>query len=332
MKKFFVALLMLPLTQSVATAQNAPAGNAAQGKTYWESPLTACKNCHGANAEGAFGPDLAGRGLNASQVARAVRQPWGIMPAFVESQLNDQQAADLAAYFAGMPKPAQPGKWRFEAAAGAPPGQATLINIGCGQCPTPLFQGPRGNMGAINMDFDYFANLVYNHTTAIHQHRVSLGGNANGNVDMGNYLPARLSEQTLRQIYFWARDDVGFRPALQGRIAANGATYTVTLNNNGMQGKGIAAEGVTVNVIIPQGVTVMNGAGPGYQGVRTEGGNTVAVWTVPSLAPKEMQNLTLTLSRPATAQDNLRGTVRWAKPAPKAGPSQDVVQFALPAA
>jgi len=156
-KKFVVALLLLPLTQSVATAQNAPAGNAAQGKTYWESPLTACKNCHGANAEGAFGPDLAGRGLNTGQVARAVRQPWGIMPAFVESQLNDQQAADLAAYFAGMPKPAQPGKWRFEAAAGTPPGQATMINVGCGQCHTPLFQGPRGNMGAVNMDFDYFA-------------------------------------------------------------------------------------------------------------------------------------------------------------------------------
>ena len=161
---------------------------------------------------------------------------------------------------------------------------------------------------------------------------MSLGGNANGNVDMGNYLPARLSEQTLRQIYFWARDDIGFRLALQSRIAANCANYIVTVLNNGMQGKGLAAEGVTVNVIIPQGVTVMNGAGPGYQGVRTEGGNSVAVWTLPALAPKETQNLTLTLSRPATAQDNLRGTVRWAKPAPKAGPSQDVIQFALPAA
>ena len=61
-----------------------------------------------------------GRGLNAAQVTRAVRQPWGIMPAFVESQLSDQDAADLAAYFASMPKPTTPGKWRFEVPAGAP--------------------------------------------------------------------------------------------------------------------------------------------------------------------------------------------------------------------
>src|SRR4051812_17746332 len=161
MKKLIAALLLLPLTQSVAVAQQA--GNAAQGKAYWDSNLTACKNCHGGMAEGAFGPDLAGRGLNAGQVYRAVHQPWGIMPAFIEGQLNQQQAADLAAYFASMPKPAEPGKWRFEAPANAPAGLATLVNMGCAQCHSPLFQGPRGNLGAVNADFDYFANLVYNH-------------------------------------------------------------------------------------------------------------------------------------------------------------------------
>src|SRR5882724_6903481 len=106
MKKIVVALMMLPLASGVALAQTA-AGSPAAGKTYWEREApraTACRNCHGGVGEGAFGPDLAGRGLNAAQFARAVRQPWGIMPAFVESQLNGQDAADLASYFASLPK------------------------------------------------------------------------------------------------------------------------------------------------------------------------------------------------------------------------------------
>ena len=118
MFRYFVALLMLPLGQSVAFAQQ---GDAAAGKAYWdrEAPrATACRNCHGNNAEGAFGPDLAGRGLNVAHVIRAVRQPWGIMPAFVESQMSDKDAADLTAYFASLPKVDAPGKWRFEVPAG----------------------------------------------------------------------------------------------------------------------------------------------------------------------------------------------------------------------
>src|SRR6266700_141445 len=132
MKKFVVALLMLPLSQAVALAQG-PAGNAAAGKAYWDRGApraTACRNCHGTNAEGAFGPDLAGRGLSVAQVTRAVRQPWGIMPAFVESQMNEKDAADLTAYFASLPKVDAPGKWRFEVPAGAPNGQAIALNIG----------------------------------------------------------------------------------------------------------------------------------------------------------------------------------------------------------
>src|SRR5215813_2338949 len=179
MKKLAFALLALPLAQSGALAQTA--GSPAAGKAYWEREApraTACRNCHGAAGQGQFGPDLAGRGLDAAQFERAVRQPWGIMPAFVESQLNSQEAADLTAYFASLPKVAEPGKWRVEVPAGASPGQANLINMGCGQCHGATFNGPRANMGAVNMAFDDFANLVYNHTTAMPQHRALLGQTA----------------------------------------------------------------------------------------------------------------------------------------------------------
>src|ERR1700719_2912403 len=124
MKRLALALLVLPLAQSGASAQT-PAGSPAAGKAYWEREApraTACRTCHGSSGEGAFGPDLAGRGLNAAQFERAVRQPWGIMPAFVESQLSGQDAADLAAYFASLPKVAESGKWRVEVPVGAPPG------------------------------------------------------------------------------------------------------------------------------------------------------------------------------------------------------------------
>src|ERR1700716_3691642 len=117
----FVALLLLPLAQGGASAQTA--GDPAAGKAYWEREApaaTACRNCHGAQGQGAFGPDLAGRGLNAAQVVQAVRKPWGAMPALAQSQMRHQQAADLAAYFASLPKVAEPGKWRFEVPPGAP--------------------------------------------------------------------------------------------------------------------------------------------------------------------------------------------------------------------
>jgi mono/diheme cytochrome c family protein len=351
MKKLLVALLLLPLAQStVGQAAQAPAGapggggnaaaltgNVANGKMYWESNLTACKNCHGMAGEGAFGPDLAGRGLNTVQVLRAVRQPWGIMPRFTGAQLSGQQAADVSAYFASMPKPAMVGAWRFEAKAGDPPGLRRLINLGCAQCHSPQFQGPRGNMGATNMSFDDFENLIYNHTTAIHQLRISRGGNANGNVDMGDYNRERVTPASLRQIYNWVRDDIGFRAPMAAQISKpemgpTGASYKVSVTNGGIQGRGVIAEGVNVSLIIPAGTNVVAANGPGYQGTHMDGGNMVATWMVPRSAPGDKTDLTITLSKVGTAQDNLRGNIKWAKPGPRQGQSADVVNIAPPAA
>src|SRR5712691_9329260 len=266
MKKIVAAILLLPLAPNVASAQGA--GDAAAGKTYWErvAPRAVdCRNCHGGTGEGGFGPDLAGRGLTAAQVLRAVRQPWGIMPAFADSQLSDQDSADLAAYFASLPKPAEPGKWRFEVPPGAPPGQATMINMGCGQCLTPRFQGPRANFGGYNMNFDYFANLVYNHTTAMPQYRADIG-NPGTNLDMGDFSRSRLTIGQLRQIYFWARDEIGVRAPLAAQIAKgepgpNGVTYPLTITNNGVQGRGVIAEGLTVKLEIPPGTNVVAATG-----------------------------------------------------------------------
>jgi mono/diheme cytochrome c family protein len=336
MRKMFVALLMLPLAQTAASAQIA--GDAAAGKAYWDrlAPrLTDCKDCHGLNGEGAFGPDLAGRGLSAAQIERAVRQPWGVMPAFVESQVSVKDAADLAAYFASLPKPAAPGKWKVEVPPGAPPGQATLINMGCGQCHGATFNGPRGNsLGVYGMGFDDFANIVYNHTTAMPQYRAVLGQNAT-NLDMGNFSRSRLTEGQLRQIYLWARDEIGPRAPLAGQIAKgeagpNGVTYPVTITNNGVQGRGVIAEGLTINLTIPADTTVVAATGAGYQGTHIDDKTkaSVATWKLPRSAPKDQEKLSVTLSKAATATANLRGDIHWTKPAPKNGPSTDVVNIA----
>jgi hypothetical protein len=48
------------------------------------------------------------------------------------------------------------------------------------------------------------------------------------------------------------------------------------------------------------------------------------------MAPKDKQALTITLSRAGTAADNLRGSVRWTKPAVKTGPFDEANINAAP--
>ena len=110
MRKIFAALLLTALPFPTFAQGAAPDVGAA--KALWEGNQTFCKNCHGKNGEGAFGPDLAGRGLSAAQFSQAVRKPWGVMPSFTEEQISDPELAGLAAYFASLPKASEPGLWR----------------------------------------------------------------------------------------------------------------------------------------------------------------------------------------------------------------------------
>jgi mono/diheme cytochrome c family protein len=325
MKKLVAALLLLPilpLTYSVATAQNAPQGTAAAGKAVWDA--RACRNCHGANGEGAFGPDLAGRGLSYAQFRKAVHEPWGVMPAF--PQFTDQELADLTAYFASLPKVAQPGKWRFEPPANATPGQAVAYNMGCVQCHGPYMNGPRDDFGAVNADMNWFKRMVYQHVTQIQVHRRELG-NPENRPNMGNFDPNRLYETELQQVYNWIKNDLGFRVPMRGRLtagtsAANGVTYTLNVDNFGLPGKGLTAEEITVRLRIPNGVNVVSATGPNYLGVRmdNEAKANFAEWRIDRMAPKQAQAYTITLSKAGTREDNLRGQIRWAKPAVKPGP------------
>jgi mono/diheme cytochrome c family protein len=336
MRTLLFALLLFPLAQGSAAAQT---GNAQAGKTLWEGPATQCRNCHGTNGEGAFGPDLAGRRLTVAQFRHAVRQPWGIMPAYIESQISDSEMADMVAYFSSLPPVEKPGPWRFPVPQGAPRGQQVgLATIGCLQCHGPTMNGPRQDAGAVAADFSWFTSMVYDHTGAMPKQWQILGETPAIRVRMGNYSPSRIPESLLREIWTFAQD-LGFRPAVEGRFAAgvsgpDGVTYTLNVGNIGLPGKGLTAEDLTVNVVVPAGTKVVRTTGANYQGERQDAElkANVAVWRLNRLAPKEHQAYTITLSRAATANDNVRGVIRWTKPTVKTGPVDQVNLVPPPAA
>ena len=329
MKKLLMALLALPLMQGLANAQ----GNAQAGKALWDDGnKTQCRNCHGANGEGAFGPDLAGRKLSVAQFTQAIRKPWGIMPAFVAAQVSDAEVVDLVAWFDGMPANAQPGKWRFEVPGNASKGQALVHNLGCAQCHGPTMNGPRSNIGATDMDFDWFKALVYNHTGAYPEHNKRLEANFTLRMRMGNFNAGRVSEATLKDIYDYLRDEIGPRPQIganlsKGEAKDNGVTYTVNVNNTGLKDKGMAAEDVTIRLIIPKDSNVVSATGAGYAGVRADeqAKANVAEWKVPRIGGKERQSFTITLSKAGTAQDNLRGAIVWNRPVKRGANDQNAI-------
>jgi mono/diheme cytochrome c family protein len=314
---------MVLLASLVHAASAAAQGNPEAGHTLWTGNVTECRNCHGDAGEGGFGPDLAGRRLTVEQFRHATRTPWGIMPAYTEQQVSDQDIANLVAYFDTLPGVATPGPWRVQAAPGAPARQQLHIaTVGCGQCHGPVFEDTREDAGAAGADFEWFANLVYNHTVASPEERRLSGTNPNNPIRMGNYSRARLPESLLREIWQYVSVELGLRVPISGRLSAGtpagaNVTYTLTVENAGVLGKGLTAEELSIALMLPTGSSVVNATGAGYQGIRRDpdSGADLAVWDVTRMAPKEARRYTITISPPAAGAKPLRGTVRWSKPA-----------------
>ena len=332
MRALFVALLLLPLQVEARQTAPPPAGDAERGKALWlKTEHVECRECHGDNGEGGFGPDLAGRGLTRAQFLRAVRKPWGIMPAYPESQMNDRDLDDIAAYIKTLPGVAEPGPWRRTVTAGMPRGQAVATTAGCTQCHHPAFNNGRGVMGAINADFEWFKAIVYAHQAAYTATRARLGEPQFERLAMGNFSPARLPESMLSDMWGYLVD-LGFRARMHGQLSAgapvaNGVLYTLEVKNTGVKDVGLAADDLTVLLAVPAGSQVVAATGAGYEGVRRDGQlkADAAVWRLARLAPGERQTYTLTLSKAGTAADNVRGTIRWMKPVVKTGPNDSEV-------
>jgi cytochrome c553 len=313
-------------------AQAQATGDAEHGKVLWlETMHVECRDCHGENAQGAFGPDLAGRGLTPAQFIHAVRKPWGIMPAYAESQISDQELLDLMAYFDTLPTVDAPGPWRREVPAGASPGLAAATTAGCAQCHHPLFNNGRAMMGAVNANFEWFKGIVYAHIATYPATRARVGDPPFERLAMGSFNPARVTEPMLQDIWAYITD-LGFRPRMAGHLSVgvkngNNVVYTLEAVNTGVEGVGLTAENMTITLAVPAGASVVSATGSGYQGVRhdQESNADMAVWELPRMTPKERQTFTITLANAGTEEDELRGRIRWTKPSVKTGPSDSVV-------
>jgi len=86
-------------------ASDAPAGNAAKGKTLFVE--RACWQCHGLAAQGggAAGPRLAGRVAPWPAFSRYVRRPTEEMIPFTVKVLPDPELADIYAWLRSIPAP-----------------------------------------------------------------------------------------------------------------------------------------------------------------------------------------------------------------------------------
>jgi hypothetical protein len=256
------------------------------------------------------------------------------MPAFVPSQLSDQEIRDMVAYWNTLPFAPAIGKWRNEAPATGPRAQQLAVNIlGCGQCHGVTMSTPRHGAAGMNADFEWFKKQVYNHATVMPEQWKQLDAERQrGRVRMGNFSPRRVPESQLQEIWDWM-NELGMVVPLVARLTggqatATGTTYTLEVENEGLKDKGLTAEDVTISLVLPPGTKAVSATGTGYQGAnRDEKANAdVAVWRVPKLVAHEHQNFTITLAGTPAGDAVPRGTVAYAKPTAKA---DAVVNFAL---
>jgi mono/diheme cytochrome c family protein len=340
MRKFLLAVLVLALPlayaadMSAQTGAAAPVGDAAAGKVHYTFGNTSCSNCHGVNGEGRWGPTLAGRNFTYARFRAYVRNPLGRMVSYPPSELNDQEIADMVAYFNSLPPSPKRTEWREELPEGAPRGQQLMLGMwGCGQCHGATITTPRHGAAEVTGDFEWFKRMVYEHTTTQREQMKMLAANPGGasvtpgfaglappgrnRLRMGNYSRAQLPEATLKEIWDWMNTLGVHLAVLRGTVKAdapgpNGVKYTIEIANEGVKGKGVTNEGVTLALGLPPGAKVVGTTGT-YDGVKpnTDTKSDAAMWNIGSLAAGDRQTVTITLAQPA---DTLRGVIRWATP------------------
>ena len=321
-----MVLLMLCLIQIQAPAQTVGGSDIQAGRQIWQGYFgleNDCKLCHGGQGEGGFAKPLAGHQLTTEQFIAAVRKGPGIMPAFVpDRNLNDQQLSQVSAYLASLPKPAQPsGQWQTPVPPLATPAQRLTITTGCGQCHGPIMANPRRTAGGRGADFEWFKEEVWRHTSAP-------GHIGARHLRMGNYSMEQVSEGTLLEIWRFFAVEQGLRVPINAEISAgvaapNGTTYTVSVSNGGLPGKGLTAEYLTVSLPFLRGkdpeettTIVAATAGGGYMGVHREpiSNTQAAEFEIARLAPGEKKTFTITLSGKGADAGIPRGIVRWERP------------------
>lgn len=102
-----VAVATFALAQAEIFAPSAPAGGAVAGDFYRGETIfqRECAGCHGDQGKGGgVGPALFETGLAATDVAVAVQQGRGVMPAGI---VTGQEQADVVAYVFAIASPSE---------------------------------------------------------------------------------------------------------------------------------------------------------------------------------------------------------------------------------
>jgi cytochrome c551 len=101
-----VVVATFALAQAEVFAPSAPAGGAAAGDVDRGEVIfkRECAGCHGDEGAGGAGPQLFETGLDATEVATAVQQGRGVMPAGI---VSGQDQADVVAYVVSISSPPQ---------------------------------------------------------------------------------------------------------------------------------------------------------------------------------------------------------------------------------
>lgn len=119
-----VATLAEAVTKGTLTAPAAPEqpttthDNPERGAELFTS--LPCSGCHGATAQGQFGPTLAGADLSFEAVRQQVREPRDKMPAFDAGTVTDEDLRHIYAWLVSLPQPTE------TPVATLPPAQATI--------------------------------------------------------------------------------------------------------------------------------------------------------------------------------------------------------------
>ena len=102
-----VAVATYALAQAQIFAPSVPTGLAAAGDFYAGETVfqRECAGCHGDGGKGGgVGPALFETGLDAAEVAAAVQQGRGVMPAGI---VSGQEQADVVAYVVAVSSPSE---------------------------------------------------------------------------------------------------------------------------------------------------------------------------------------------------------------------------------
>ena len=106
----FSAAVMLGVAGGGAQAQDAPAGDAAQGKTVFLKEM--CFTCHGRSGQGGAyngpAPILAQTPMPFEGFKAQIRNPVNDMPAYPDAVLSDKDIADIHAFVKSLPGPRSP--------------------------------------------------------------------------------------------------------------------------------------------------------------------------------------------------------------------------------